>query len=45
MTTTPKDLTDKQKSTLKKLLLQQKQWEKRKEQIKTAKKKVQAKKA
>ena len=33
-----KDLTNNQKETLKKLLLKQKEWEKNKAQIKTAKK-------
>ena len=36
---TPKDLTKNQKETLKQLLLKQKEWEKNKQQIKTAKKK------
>ena len=37
--TIPRDLTPKQKETLKKLLLKQKDWENRKKSIKTAKKK------
>ena len=36
---TPKDLTNNQKDTLKKLLLKQKEWENQKKAIKTAKKK------
>ena len=36
---TPRDLTKNQKETLKKLLLKQKEWENRKQNIKTAKKK------
>ena len=36
---TPKDLTKNQKETLKQLLLKQKEWEKNKQNIKTAKKK------
>ena len=39
----PKDLTSNQKETLKKLLLKQKDWEKQKQQIKTAKAKTKAK--
>ena len=35
---TPRDLTKGQKETLKKLLLKQKEWEKNKKMIKTAKK-------
>ena len=37
---TPRDLTKGQKETLKKLLLKQKEWEKNKKMIKTAKKPV-----
>ena len=40
---TPRDLTKGQKETLKKLLLKQKDWEKQKQQIKTAKAKSKAK--
>ena len=36
---TPRDLTKNQKETLKQLLLKQKEWEKNKQNIKTAKKK------
>ena len=42
---TPRDLTKGQKETLKKLLLKQKEWEKNKAQIKTAKAKTKAKKS
>ena len=35
---TPRDLTKNQKETLKQLLLKQKEWENRKQNIKTAKK-------
>ena len=35
--TSAKDLTQKQKDTLKKLLLKQKQWEQQKQQLKRAK--------
>ena len=40
---TPRDLTKNQKETLKQLLLKQKEWEKNKKQIKTAKDKAKAK--
>ena len=40
---TPRDLTKGQKETLKNLLLKQKEWEKNKKMIKTAKKKPVAK--
>ena len=43
--TKPRDLTVKQKETLKQLLMKQKQWEKSKEQIKQAKAKPKATKA
>ena len=39
----PRDLTKIQKETLKKLLLKQKEWEKSKKMIKTAKAKTKAK--
>jgi len=42
---TPRDLTPKQKETLKKLLLRQKEWENQKKTIKTAKKKSKTQKA
>jgi len=40
--TKPSDLTKSQKETLKKLLLKQKEWERNKAQIKTAKQKAAA---
>ena len=40
---TPRDLTKGQKETLKKLLLKQKEWEKNKAQVKTAKAKTKVK--
>jgi hypothetical protein len=43
--TSAKDLTQKQKDTLKKLLLKQKQWELQKKQLKRAKAKPSTKKA
>jgi len=43
--TSAKDLTQKQKDTLKKLLLKQKQWELQKQQLKRAKAKPSTKKA